>query len=107
MHVKLYREYERVSSISDSFSTCICWDLAVHLHSTAYHCLLIFIPKSKYNLLVSNMIFNILSIHFIAYSEGSTQRGQVFVFTFRFWKHAYHFRPKVETFGSCTQGRRG
>jgi len=37
MYLKLYGEYERVSSISDSFSTCICWDLAVHLHSTAYH----------------------------------------------------------------------
>jgi len=37
MHVKFYRAYERASSISDSFSTWICWDLAMYLHSTAAH----------------------------------------------------------------------
>jgi hypothetical protein len=37
MYLKLCGGFERASSISDSFSTCICWDLAMDLHSSAYH----------------------------------------------------------------------
>jgi hypothetical protein len=37
MYLKLYGKYERESSISDSFSTWICWDLAMDLHCSAYH----------------------------------------------------------------------
>jgi hypothetical protein len=36
MFLRLYGEYERVSSIPDSFSTWICWDLAMDLHNSAY-----------------------------------------------------------------------
>ena len=37
MYLKLCGGFERASSISDSFSTCISWDLAMDLHSSAYH----------------------------------------------------------------------
>ena len=31
MYLKFYEKYERASGISDSFSTWICWDLAMDL----------------------------------------------------------------------------
>ena len=39
-----------------------------------------------------NMVLHTLSIYLIVLSEGSTQRGQVFVLMLYFWNYNYHFR---------------
>jgi len=50
------------------------------------------------------MVLHTLLIHLTVHSEGSTQRGQVFVLMFYFVKYAYHFRHIVEMFWAPMHG---
>jgi hypothetical protein len=50
------------------------------------------------------MVLHTLLIYLTVHSEGSTQRGQVFVLMLYFGKYAYHFRHIVECFGLSCMG---
>jgi len=51
-----------------------------------------------------NMVLHTLLIYLTAHSEGSAQRGQVFVLMFYFGKYAYHFRHIAEMFWAPVHG---
>jgi len=77
-------------------------NLTIHQHGLAY--LQIFIKWSIYNVIVLIMVLHALLIYLTVHSEGSTQRGQVFVLMFYFGKYAYHFRHSVEIFWAPMHG---
>src|SRR5882762_6661252 len=99
MYSKNYARYQRVSNRSGSFST---GNLTIYQHGLAY--LQIFIKWSIHNLLMLIMVSNTLLIYLTVHSEGSTQRGQVFVLMFYFGQYAYHFRHIVELFWAPMHG---
>jgi len=51
-----------------------------------------------------NMVLHTLSINLIVLSEGSTQRGQVFVLMLYFWNYNYHFRHTDEMYWAPMHG---
>ena len=77
-------------------------NLTIYQHGLAY--LQIFVKWSICNLLMLIMVLHTLLIHLTVHSEGSTQRGQVFVLMFYFVKYAYHFRHIVEMFWAPMHG---
>src|SRR6266436_2723752 len=77
-------------------------NLSIYQHGLAY--LQIFIKWSIHNLLMLIMGLHTLLIHLTVHSEGSTERGQVFVLMFYFGQYAYHFRHIVEIFWAPMHG---
>src|SRR6266481_6952010 len=76
-------------------------NLTIYQHGLAY--LQIFIKWSIYNLIMLIMVSHTLLIYLTVHSEGSTQRGQVFVLMFYFGQYC-HFRHIVEIFWAPMHG---